>query len=74
MAVHNSGMVALGVLLTGLLAGLSMQSDGIDIFGDTRFGGLLFSSGGVGVAAAANHEVIGVPFSSWLTDTSETAD
>jgi len=45
-------MVALGVLLTGLLAGLSMQSGGIDIFGDTRFGGLLFSSGGVGVAVA----------------------
>ena len=45
-------MVALGVLLTGLLAGLSIQSDGIDIFGDARFGGLLFSSGGGGVAIA----------------------
>ncbi|MDV8024904.1 hypothetical protein [Rhodococcus sp. IEGM 1330] len=44
-------MVALGVLLTGLLAGLSMQSDGIDVLGDTSFGGL-FSSGGVGVAVA----------------------
>lgn len=45
-------MVALGVLLTGLLAGLSMQSDGIDILGDTSVGGLLLSSGGGGVAVA----------------------
>ena len=29
-----------------------MQSDGIDIFGDTGFGGVLFSSGGGGVAVA----------------------
>jgi hypothetical protein len=45
-------MVALGVLLTGLLAGLSMQSDGVDILGDTSVGGLLLSSGGGGVAVA----------------------
>ncbi|MEH6793927.1 MAG: hypothetical protein V7694_07290 [Rhodococcus sp. (in: high G+C Gram-positive bacteria)] len=50
-AVHNSGMVALGVLLTGLLAGLSIQSDGIDTLGGTSFGAL-FSSAGVGVALA----------------------
>ena len=46
-------MVALGVLLTGLLAGLSMQSDGLDIFGDNSGGGVLFASGGGGVALAA---------------------
>ncbi|MDV6262613.1 hypothetical protein [Rhodococcoides yunnanense] len=45
-------MVALAVLLTGLLAGLSMQTDGVDIFGDTSAGGVLFSSGGGGVAVA----------------------
>ncbi|OZC70715.1 hypothetical protein CH276_01095 [Rhodococcus sp. 06-470-2] len=45
-------MTALGVLLTGLLAGLSMQPDGIDILGDAGFGGVLFSSGGGGVAVA----------------------
>ncbi|MCJ0895295.1 hypothetical protein [Rhodococcus sp. ARC_M5] len=44
-------MVALGVLLTGLLAGLSIQSDGIDTLGGTSFGAL-FSSAGVGVALA----------------------
>lgn len=52
VAVHNSGMSALVIVLSGLLAGLLSQSDGVDIFGDTSVGGVVFSSGGGGVAVA----------------------
>ncbi|WP_032403736.1 hypothetical protein [Rhodococcoides fascians] len=45
-------MAVLALLLSGLLAGLLSQSDGVDIFGDTSVGGVLLSSGGGGVAAA----------------------
>ncbi|WP_415972826.1 hypothetical protein [Rhodococcus sp. 077-4] len=45
-------MAVLAILFSGLLAGLLSQSDGIDMFGDTSFGGVLFSSGGGGVALA----------------------
>ena len=31
VAVHNSGMSALAIVLSGLLAGLLSQSDGVDI-------------------------------------------
>ena len=45
-------MVALSILLSGLLAGLLSQSDGVDIFGSTSFVSVVFSSGGGGVAVA----------------------
>ncbi|MBX5331509.1 hypothetical protein HQO90_10950 [Rhodococcus fascians] len=45
-------MSALAIVLSGLLAGLLSQSDGVDIFGDTSVGGVVFSSGGGGVAVA----------------------
>ncbi|MCZ4519853.1 hypothetical protein O4220_15155 [Rhodococcus ruber] len=45
-------MAVLALLLSGLLAGLLSQSDGVDFFGDTGVGGVLFSSGGGGVAIA----------------------
>lgn len=52
VAVHNSVMSALATVLSGLLAGLLLQSDGVDIFGDTSVGGVVFASGGGGVAVA----------------------
>lgn len=52
VAVHNSGMSALAIVVSGLLAGLLSQSDGVDIFGDTSVGGVVFSSSGGGVAVA----------------------
>jgi len=45
-------MAVLALLLSGLLAGLLSQSDGVDILGDTSVGGVLLSSGGGGVATA----------------------
>lgn len=45
-------MVVLSLLLSGLLAGVLSQSDGVDFYGDTSVGGVLFSSGGGGAATA----------------------
>lgn len=45
-------MSALAIVLSGLLAGLLSQSDGVDVFGNTGLGGGLFFRVGGGVAIA----------------------